>query len=69
MVSTRTINRIKKVNLLKESLNGIIDLLLMDFKSRDVINMAEFKHLSSKVKEMLEQGKLFEKKFTYNSKT
>lgn len=64
MVSTRTINRNKKIDLLKETLNGIIDLLLMDKKSRDVINLSEFKQIALKVKEIAEQGKLFEKKFT-----
>jgi len=64
MVSTRTQNRIKKLKLLKESLNGIVDLLLLQHQERDMINMAEFKRLLHKVKSMIETGKLIEKKFT-----
>lgn len=67
MVAPMTINRIKKINLLKECFYGILDLLLMEHRSRDMINMAEYKELSRKVKEMVETGKQFSKKFTYNS--
>lgn len=57
MVSTRTKNRERKVELLKSALNGIIDLLLLKCQDRDTINMADFKKLNRKVKAMLEQGK------------
>ena len=54
MVSTRTINRQRKVNLLRESFNGILDMLLMEHQCRDRVNMAQFKQLKKMVEEMKE---------------
>jgi len=64
MTSIMTLNRIKKVTLLKQSLNGILDLLMMQHRARGLINMAEYKELLSKVEEMLEVAKLAGKKYT-----
>jgi len=56
MVSTRTINRQRKVKLLRESSNGILDLLLMEHKQRDRVNMSYFKKLKKQVEEMKEMA-------------
>lgn len=58
MVSTVTINRKKKIKLLRESLNNTIELLLLEHKQRDPIHMSRFKELSLKVKKMLEDAKI-----------
>lgn len=56
-MSKQTENRERKIKLLKEALLGIIDLLLLDKKERDWINMGEFKELSRKVESMRNMGK------------
>jgi hypothetical protein len=71
MVSTTTIYREKKKSILKEVLNNIIDLLLMEHKQRDSINLARFKRLSHEVKSMLEEARIVKSKsenFTRKSK-
>lgn len=54
MVSTITLNRQKKVTLLKSCMMNIIDLLLMEHRGRDAINMARFKALNLEIEEMKE---------------
>jgi hypothetical protein len=70
MVAPLTENRRKKVELLREALNGIIDILLREHTARDSINMAKFKRLSSLVKEVREQAEIRKSKaenYTKNS--
>lgn len=57
MTSTRTTNRIKKVELLKKSMYDIMDLLMLEHKYRDFVNMKHFKELSSKVKTIKDMAK------------
>lgn len=70
MVAPLTESRQRKVSLLREAFNGILNLLLADNKQRDLINMSHFKDLSRKVKE-LERMAFFSKyeaeKYTINS--
>lgn len=53
MVSTKTINRQRKVAILQETLNDVLKLLLMEHRQRDRLNMAEYKELARQVKTML----------------
>ena len=57
MVSTRTINRQRKVEILRHTLNDIVKLLLLEHRQRDNINMRHFKELNAKVKDMLEMAR------------
>ena len=57
MVSTRTQNRQRKIQLLRETLDDTLTLLLLEHKDRDGVNMAEFKQLSQQAKGMLKQAK------------
>lgn len=54
MTSSKTVNRSKKMQILKESLNGIVELLVMQQQERDMINMAHFKRLALIVNGMVE---------------
>jgi len=57
MVSTRTESRLKKIELLKDALNLIIGLMLLEHKQRERIHIAEYKKTVKKLKEMLEKAK------------
>ena len=52
MVSTRTTNRQRKVQYLRDSLNIILDLLMSEHKSRENINMGDFKELQRQLEDM-----------------
>lgn len=50
MVSTRTINRNRKIEMLKESLYIIVEMLLMEKREIEAGNMAYFKRIVSDLK-------------------
>lgn len=52
MVSSRTKSREEKVRLLKDMLNNIIELLLMEHRQRERVHIAEFKRSANKLKEI-----------------
>lgn len=68
MTSTRTDNRKRKIDILKECQSDLVTILLMDSKDRDGINMSRFKELHRIVKDILEQGNSMSVDFTKDSK-
>lgn len=64
MTSPKTINRRRKVELCKQSLNNIVDILLADYVTRDAVNMAQFKEMSRKVSDIADTIKRLEKNYT-----
>lgn len=57
MVSSRTINRKRKIEILKGILGDIIDILLLSDKYRDWVNMKEYKDLADLVKSIKDKAK------------
>lgn len=57
MTAPLTLSRNKKREILRESIQTIIDLMLLDGKYLDWIHMANFKELSRKLKSMQEMVK------------
>lgn len=57
MPSPLTENRERKRLMLLDVIDCCIDLIGMDNKDRDIINMAEYKELLRKVKEMSDKAK------------
>lgn len=56
MVSSTTISRMKKEQLLKEIIDDALYILLLEKKQRDPIHLSRFKKLSDKVKELKEEA-------------
>lgn len=50
--STRTINRERKIEMLKEALNICLDMLLMEKRQVEAGNMAKYKRMLSELKEI-----------------
>jgi hypothetical protein len=57
MTAPLTLSRNKKREILRESIQTIIDLMLLDGKYLDWIHMGNFKELSRKLKSMQEMVK------------
>lgn len=56
-ISSRTESRKRKLELLKESLNLIIELLLLNHKHREKIHIANYRSIVKKLKDMLKMAK------------
>ena len=56
MVSTRTENRARKIDILKSCQTKIIDLMLLEHKDREKINMSRFKELAYLLDNMVKEA-------------
>lgn len=61
MVSTRTENRNRKIDMLKEGLNIIVELLLMEKRQVERANMANYKRMLSELKAMKKEAESYGK--------
>jgi len=53
MVSTRTENRRRRLDLLIEADQLILKMLVLEHRHREQINLSEFKRIANNLKEML----------------
>jgi deoxyadenosine/deoxycytidine kinase len=57
VISSRTQSRKRKVELLRESLNYILDLLQLYHQHREMIHISKYKEINRKLKDMVEKAK------------
>lgn len=64
MVSTRTKYRNKKIEILKESINMIVELLLMEKRELETANMCHYKQVFNGLKTIHTEAKAYNKVIT-----